>query len=62
MKTIRIKKINGNTIDIEENDQDNKILAMIDNLDILESDIIYFSAGECKIKEVLVKRDPFYSA
>lgn len=28
----------------------------------MESEVVYFSAGEGRIKEILIKRDPLYSA
>jgi hypothetical protein len=40
---------------------DDETLATMNDVKILESHIVYFSAGESKIKEVLVKRDPSYS-
>jgi hypothetical protein len=40
---------------------DDETLATMNDIKTLESHIIYFSAGESKIKEVLVKRDPSYS-
>jgi hypothetical protein len=40
---------------------DDETLATMNDVKILESHIVYFSAGESRIKEVLVKRDPSYS-
>jgi hypothetical protein len=39
----------------------NDTISTMNDVKILESHIVYFSAGESKIKEVLVKRDPSYS-
>ncbi|HEY1405863.1 MAG TPA: hypothetical protein VF857_04580 [Spirochaetota bacterium] len=40
---------------------DEETLRAINDVRVLESQIIYFSAGECSIKEILVKRDPSFS-
>jgi hypothetical protein len=40
---------------------DDETITAINDIKLLESNIIYFSAGESRIKEILVKRDPSYS-
>ena len=40
---------------------DEETLTAINDIKLLESHIVYFSAGENRIKEILVKRDPSYS-
>ena len=35
---------------------------VMDEYNIMESHIVYFSAGDAKIKEILIKKDPSYSA
>lgn len=40
---------------------DDEAITAINDIKLLESNIIYFSAGENRIKETLVKRDPSYS-
>jgi hypothetical protein len=40
---------------------DEETLRAINDVRLLESQIVYFSAGGSAIKEVLVKRDPSYS-
>lgn len=35
---------------------------LLGEYNIMESHIVYFSAGEAKIKEILIKKDPSYSA
>ena len=41
---------------------DDETLETMSDVRILESHIVYFSAGESKLKEILVKRDPSFSA
>ena len=40
---------------------DEEALSAMNDIKLLESNIVYFSAGENRIKEILVKRDPSYS-
>jgi len=40
---------------------DDDAIDAINDIKMLESHIVYFSAGESKIKEILVKRDPSFS-
>lgn len=40
---------------------DDETMKTIGDIRVLESHIIYFSAGGAPIKEMLVKRDPSYS-
>lgn len=40
---------------------DEETMSAINDVQLLESQIIYFSAGECTIKEILVKKDPSFS-
>lgn len=58
MKTLFIDKagLRENDFAIEE-----EFINLINDFKILESHVIYFSAGDCKIKEILVKKDPSYS-
>ncbi len=35
---------------------------MLSGFRVMESQILYFSAGEGRIKELLIKKDPGYSA
>ena len=57
-----IEKKMLNEIEIIEQNIENEFLKLINDYQILESHIVYFSAGESKIKEILVKKDPSYSA
>ena len=45
--------------DLQPSEAFNKLLC---EFDVLESQIIYFSAGEGRIKEILIKKDPSFSA
>lgn len=50
-----------NEIELFEQNIDHEFLKLMNNYQILESHIIYFSAGDSKIKEILVKKDPSFS-
>ncbi len=50
-----------NDIDLIEQNIDHEFLKLMNNYQILESHIIYFSAGDSKIKEILVKKEPSFS-
>lgn len=40
---------------------DDETISAINDIKLLESNIVYFSAGENRIKETLIKRDPSFS-
>jgi hypothetical protein len=61
MKAIFISKYKMKEIDLLEMPFDDEFLKLMSEYKILESHIVYFSAGESKIKEILVKKDPTYS-
>jgi hypothetical protein len=61
MKAIFIKSDKLREIDLLELSLDDDFLNLMSEYKILESNIIYFSAGESKIKEILVKKEPTYS-
>jgi hypothetical protein len=61
MKAIFISKNKLREIDVLELTFDDEFIKLMSEYKILESHIIYFSAGESKIKEILVKKDPTYS-
>jgi len=50
-----------NEVELIEQNIDHEFLKLMNNYQILESHIIYFSAGDSKIKEILVKKDPSFS-
>jgi hypothetical protein len=61
MKAIFIEKKQLNKNEAIETNFKEEFLAQISEFRILESHIVYFSAGDSKIKEILVKKDPSYS-
>lgn len=61
MKTIFIEKHKLREIDLLENSFEYEFIKLLSEFQILESHIIYFSAGDSKIKEILVKKDPSFS-
>lgn len=61
MKAIFIEKNKINEIDLIERNFEDDFIYLMNEFQILESHIIYFSAGDSKIKEILVKKDPSYS-
>jgi len=61
MKALFIGKSRVNEVELLDHFLDEDFLRLMGEYKILESHIIYFSAGESKIKEILVKKDPSYS-
>ncbi len=61
MKAIFIEKSRVNEIDLMDCNFDDEFLKLMSEYKILESHVIYFSAGDSKIKEILVKKEPSYS-
>ncbi len=61
MKAIFINKARLREVDLLEYGLDDDFLKLMSEYKILESHIIYFSAGDSKIKEILVKKDPSFS-
>ena len=61
MKAIFIEKNQLNEIDLLENSFEYEFIKLLSEFQILESHVIYFSAGDSKIKEILVKKDPSFS-
>jgi hypothetical protein len=61
MKTILIEKNQLGEVDLIDNNFEDDFLTLMSEYKILESHIVYFSAGESKIKEILVKKEPSYS-
>ncbi|HPA72340.1 MAG: hypothetical protein KBA61_12110 [Spirochaetes bacterium] len=62
MKTVFINPQKFKDIEIAEQLIDEEFFKLMSEYKILESHIIYFSAGESKIKEILVKKEPTYAA
>ncbi len=48
--------------ELEEMAIEEEIAEMVGDNMFLESEILYFSAGTSKIKEYLIKREPYFSA
>ncbi|HDP79625.1 MAG TPA: hypothetical protein ENN21_02140 [Spirochaetes bacterium] len=61
MKAIFIGKARVSELDLLDQQIDQDFLKLMSEFKIMESHIIYFSAGESKIKEILVKKEPSYS-
>ncbi|HPB81380.1 MAG TPA: hypothetical protein PK200_05005 [Spirochaetota bacterium] len=61
MKAFFINQNNMREIDFVDLALDDDFFNLMNEYTILESNIIYFSAGESKIKEILVKKAPTYS-
>ncbi|MCL2155032.1 MAG: hypothetical protein FWH53_05145 [Leptospirales bacterium] len=61
MKAIYIGNKKLREIDIIDPKLDEEFFAFMNEYSLMESHIIYFSAGESKIKEILIKKDPTYS-
>ena len=61
MKTIFIGKKNIQEFDMLEFIETKHLFLLMNEYKTMESPIIYFSAGNAKIKEVLIKKDPTVS-
>ena len=61
MKAIFIGKNKLREIDLMDLNIDDIYFKLLSEYKILESHVIYFSAGESKIKEILVRKEPTYS-
>lgn len=62
MKAIYIGNKKFREIDLLDLKRDEDYIRLIDEYSLMESPIIYFSAGDAKIKEILIKKDPSFSA
>jgi hypothetical protein len=62
MKAIFIGNKKFREIDLIDLKRDEDFIRLIDEYSLMESPIIYFSAGDAKIKEILIKKDPTFSA
>ena len=61
MKAIYIGNKKLREIDLLESRLDEEFFDVLNEYSLMESHIIYFSAGESKIKEILIKKDPTFS-
>ena len=62
MKAIFIGNKKLREIDLLDASLDEELFVMMNEFSLMESHVIYFSAGESKIKEILIKKEPTYSA
>ncbi|HOT43872.1 MAG TPA: hypothetical protein PLM53_05420 [Spirochaetota bacterium] len=62
MKAIFIGNRKFREIDLIDLKRDEDFVRLIDEYSLMESPIIYFSAGDAKIKEILIKKEPTFSA
>ncbi len=58
MKTIFISSDSLGSHDLT---RDEDFLILLNEYNIMESPVIYFSAGDAKIKEIMIKKDPTFS-
>ena len=61
---MKIKPINSsriNELDFMEPYPEEAFMTLMTEYKIMESHVVYFSAGESKIKEILIKKDPTFS-
>ena len=61
MKAIFIGNKKLREIEILDPSLDEELFVMMNEFSLMESHVIYFSAGESKIKEILIMKEPAYS-
>jgi len=61
MKAIFIGNKRFTSIDLLDSHKDDALSRVMTEYTLMESHVIYFSAGDAKIKEILINKDPFYS-
>ncbi len=61
MKAIFIGNRKLREIDLLDPQLDEEFYIIMNEYSLMESHIIYFSAGESKIKEIMIKKEPTYS-
>lgn len=61
MKAIFIGNEKFSKIDLLDINRDCEFITLMNEYSIMESHVIYFSAGDAKIKEILINKDPIYS-
>jgi hypothetical protein len=62
MKAIFIGNKKFREIDLIDLKRDEDFFMLMDEYSLMESHVIYFSAGDSKIKEILIKKEPTFSA
>jgi len=61
MKAIYIGNKKLREIDLLDPKLDEELFVIMNEYSLMESHVIYFSAGDSKIKEILIKKDPTFS-
>jgi hypothetical protein len=61
MKAIFIGNRKIRETDILDPGLDDDLFVIMNEYSLMESHVIYFSAGDAKIKEILIKKDPSWS-
>jgi hypothetical protein len=61
MKAIFIGHKKLKEIDLMDQVNDEDFFILLNEFKIMESNVIYFSAGDAKIKDILICKDPSYS-
>jgi hypothetical protein len=62
MKAIFIGNKKFREIELLDLRRDEDFIQLMDEYTLMESPIVYFSAGDSKIKEIMIKKDPTFSA
>ncbi|MCP4135368.1 MAG: hypothetical protein GY754_30645 [bacterium] len=62
MKAIFIGNRKFREIELLDIAMDEEFTILMDEYALMESHVIYFSAGESKIKEILINKEPLFSA
>ncbi len=61
MKAIFIGSKNIKEIDLFDHYKDEDFIMLMNEYSIMESNVVYFSAGDAKIKEIMICKEPTYS-
>ena len=62
MKTIYISNRQLSEMDFTDMSRYEDYLQLLNEYKTMESHVIYFSAGDAKIKEILIRKEPAFSA
>ena len=62
MKTIFIGTSKFGELELFDYKRDEHFTKIINEYSLMESHVIYFSAGDSKIKEIMIRKDPTFSA
>lgn len=61
MKAIFIGHKKFKEIDLLDQVNDDEFFILLNEYKVMESNVIYFSAGDAKIKDILICKNPTYS-